>query len=168
MLTAHTQIRNRSITLNRQSGFSLLEILVAMIIIAIGVLGVAGLQASALKFAKSSDTRVMAVILGNDMMERIRSNHVGAKLGEYSSAYAMSSRTCNPLPTTTAATTAAEDTARWLSAVACALPAGKGKITITAGATDNDPSTAQIDLQWDESRLKGGSATQTYSARTLF
>lgn len=59
-----------------QSGTSLIEVLVSMLIIAIGVLGLAALQARAMNAEFESYQRSQAIILANDMVERIRMNRV--------------------------------------------------------------------------------------------
>lgn len=62
-----------------QNGFSLLEVLVAMIIIAVGLLGLAGLQARALEGEMESYQRAQALILLEDMANRINTNREAAQ-----------------------------------------------------------------------------------------
>jgi type IV pilus assembly protein PilV len=54
---------------------SLLEVMVALVILAVGALGIAGLQARALKGGESSLQRSQAVIAANYMLEQIRANN---------------------------------------------------------------------------------------------
>lgn len=56
----------------RQHGSGLIEVLVTLVILAFGLLGVAGLQASALRSTVESGSRGMAVRMANDMAERLR------------------------------------------------------------------------------------------------
>lgn len=58
----------------RQAGISLLEVLISIVIIAIGILGLAGLQARATNAEFESYQRSQAIILANDMVDRIRMN----------------------------------------------------------------------------------------------
>lgn len=58
----------------RPQGFSLIEVLISIIIVAIGLLGLAGLQAQAMNAEFESYQRVQAIMLVNDMVERIRMN----------------------------------------------------------------------------------------------
>ncbi|MAX55008.1 MAG: type IV pilus modification protein PilV [Alcanivoracaceae bacterium] len=57
-----------------QKGIGLVEILVALLILAIGVLGYAGLQLAALKGAEEANNRSQATLIGQDALERIESN----------------------------------------------------------------------------------------------
>lgn len=57
-----------------QSGFSLLEVILTMAILAVGLLGLAGLQARALNAEADSFSRAQAMMLANDMADRMNSN----------------------------------------------------------------------------------------------
>ena len=58
-------------------GFSLLELLVAMFVVAIGVLGLAGLQIASTQSTRSAMQRSHALLLADDIIERIRANPQG-------------------------------------------------------------------------------------------
>ncbi len=60
--------------IQKQGGFTLIEVLVAMLVIAIGVLGVAGLQYQALKYNHDAYLRSQINVLANDIIDRIRLN----------------------------------------------------------------------------------------------
>lgn len=64
MTTTHT----------RQKGVGMVEILVALLVLAIGVLGYAGLQLSALKSAETAHLRARATALARDALERMMVN----------------------------------------------------------------------------------------------
>ncbi len=59
---------------NRQRGFSLIEVLVSVLIVAVGILGVAGLQVVSLQQNRSALLRAEALQLGNDILDRMRAN----------------------------------------------------------------------------------------------
>lgn len=61
-----------------QQGFSLLESVIALVIVAVGLLGLAGLQAAATQAEFESYQRAQAIILMNDMVERINANRDSA------------------------------------------------------------------------------------------
>jgi len=58
----------------RQKGFSLIEVLVSVVIMSVGILGVAGLQVLSLQQNRSSLFRSEALMLGSDMLDRMRAN----------------------------------------------------------------------------------------------
>ena len=66
-----------------QAGFTLLEVLVALLVLSIGLLGLAALQTLSLKFNHQSYGRTQAVIRASDMLDRIRANPLGKKAGAY-------------------------------------------------------------------------------------
>lgn len=64
----------KQINLKNSSGFSLIEGLVVLVIMSIGMLGLAGLQVKGLKSNQNAYLRSQATIMANDMAERIRAN----------------------------------------------------------------------------------------------
>lgn len=71
----------------KQSGFSMIEVLVAIIIISIGVLGLVAMQGRTIQYTQDASQRNVAAMLTRDLMELIRSNRdaVLAASGELSS-----------------------------------------------------------------------------------
>ncbi len=59
---------------SRASGFSLIELLIAVLVMAVGILGVAGLQVVSLQQNRSALFRAEAIQLGNGLLDRIRAN----------------------------------------------------------------------------------------------
>lgn len=59
---------------NAHRGFSLIEVLVALLIMSIGLLGAAAIQLNALKYTDSSSMRTQASFIAYDMLDRIRAN----------------------------------------------------------------------------------------------
>jgi type IV pilus assembly protein PilV len=68
----------------KQKGVTLLEVLVSVLVLGIGLLGVAGLQTSSMRNTNSSYERTMAVILTDTLTELMRSNPTVARAGGYS------------------------------------------------------------------------------------
>jgi type IV pilus assembly protein PilV len=64
-------------------GFSMIELLVAMVVLAIGLLGMAGLQTAGLSNNQSAYFRSQASIAINDLIDRMRANTEGIKNGHY-------------------------------------------------------------------------------------
>lgn len=68
---------------SRQSGFTLLEVLVAIVIFSIGLMGIAGLQVKGMRFTHDSQLRAIAVAQAETMADRMRADPVGVRLGFY-------------------------------------------------------------------------------------
>ncbi|MEP4145679.1 MAG: type IV pilus modification protein PilV [Halioglobus sp.] len=69
----------RSSVSPRSGGFTLIEVLVTLLIIAIGLLGLAGLQITSLKNQMETYQRAQALLLVEDMVNRIRVNAIAAR-----------------------------------------------------------------------------------------
>lgn len=65
------------------NGFTLIEVLVTVLILSIGLLGLAGLQIKGLQFNQSAYLRSQATILAYDIIDRMRANHTAAVDGDY-------------------------------------------------------------------------------------
>jgi type IV pilus assembly protein PilV len=66
----------------RQKGFSLIEVLVSILVLALGVIGVAGMQLSALRTSQQSTFQTVAVQLASEMADRMRANNNKMKLAD--------------------------------------------------------------------------------------
>ncbi len=69
----------------RQDGFSMLEVLIAILVISFGLLGLAGLQAVGLKSNQTAYLRSIATQQAYDMADRMRANMTGVGAGSYNS-----------------------------------------------------------------------------------
>lgn len=69
---------------SRTDGFSLLEILIAIVVLSVGLLGLVGLQSSALQMNSSATSRSIATDYANAMIDKVHTNNPGAKAGNYS------------------------------------------------------------------------------------
>ena len=66
-------------------GFTLLEVLIAIVVLSFGLLGLAGLQAVGIKNTTDANVRTLAIQQAYDIADRIRANTVGATAGAYDS-----------------------------------------------------------------------------------
>lgn len=102
------------------TGFSLLEVLIALLILAVGLLGMASLMLHSMKSNQSSYQRTQASLLAYDMAERLRLNPTIATAGNSyvigSTASPGSAVTC-PSGTCTAAQSSAVDVYEWSKAI---------------------------------------------------
>jgi type IV pilus assembly protein PilV len=123
-----------------QAGAGMIEVLVAIIILSIGLLGLAGLQTAGLKSNQGASFRSTASIMAYSILDSMRANRVAAGAGGYNHSFS---------ETETETKVAVEipvDIETWLEELALRLPAGNGAIDIGA---DNK---VIITIQWDDSR----------------
>jgi len=85
MMTAPNPTISSVPAISRQRGMTLLEILIAVSILSIGLLGLAHLQLFGLESTDDSYRRSMASYVASDLSDRMRANRQGAKDGEYDS-----------------------------------------------------------------------------------
>jgi type IV pilus assembly protein PilV len=141
---------------NRSRGFSLMEILVTVIVMSIGLLGLAGLQLSSLKYNHSAYQRSQAAFMANDIIDRMRANRAIARAGNYDIAIGAvapaAPGNCNGsvADTCTPADMATYDVSDWKQRLATIFPGGDGSIGRVAGA--GDQILATVIIQWDDSR----------------
>ena len=110
-------------------GFTLIEVLVALLIFAIGMLGLAGLQLRAHQSSNYAQTRTIATLKASGLVERMRVNVTGVAAGNYSYDYGSdgdpavvsgceveSGGTCSPQDRATS------DIAEWIQELGTVLP----------------------------------------------
>ena len=84
-MSAPDALRNRASARARNRGFSMLEVLISMLIIQVGLLGLVGTQVVAQRAESEAYQRAQAVILLNDMVERINANRYSASCFAFTS-----------------------------------------------------------------------------------
>jgi type IV pilus assembly protein PilV len=152
----------------RQAGFTLLEILVSLLVIAVGVLGTAGLQALALKMNQGGSLRSEAVVIGMDFVERVEANNAATITGKYAPGTLPTSYT-NDCAAVYCSTDdlATYDLVQFQTRLQNELP--NATVAITVAGTG--PYTYTVQINWVEriSKGKGTSAsggTVTSGAQT--
>ena len=131
-----------------QQGFTLLEVLVAVVVLSIGLLGLAGLQASGLAQNNNAYQRTQATLLAYDMLDRMRANFDGVRLGYYNDVSAGSATDPNCiLSGCTVQQIATYDNASWGDSLSTTLPSGFG--TVSGSGLG---STFTITVMWDQDR----------------
>jgi len=134
-------------SLRPQAGFTLLEVLVSMLIIAVGLLGMAGLQIQSLKQGQSAYYRSVATQLAYDLADRMRGNMAGVLANEYNrtgigSDYGTAVPDCNTTTGCNAAALARNDAYEWQQMVANLLPGGQGIVCLDSTPDDGvSPAT---------------------------
>lgn len=152
------------------AGASLIEVLVAMVILAIGLLGMVGLQTTSLRNTQDAYLRTQATLFAEDMAERMRANPQGVASGGYTAASGALSSACLSVPGCSANAMAQHDLAEWQDALAFALPSGAGRVctdstpddgTVTAPACDGSGELMAVKVWWDGDR--DGTANQRFA-----
>mgnify|MGYP001815002980 CR=1 FL=1 len=151
----------------RQQGMTLLEVLIALLVLSIGLLGMAGLQATSIRNNQSAYMRSQASILAYDAIDRMRANRDAADAGSYALALDDTPGTpaanCNT-SSCTPAQLAAFDLYEWTQTLANELPPVPlgngcdgngdcyGSITrLTVGGR----TIFRVIVQWDDTRGVG-------------
>ncbi len=136
--------------IRKQSGSSLVEVMVALFVLAIGLLGVLAMQSKSMQYNQSAHVYSQAVYLANDIAERIRTNVDPA--ADYSAAIPTAAPTNCQANACDAAALAAWDTYSWNQNIKNYLPAGAGTIEPIVFDGRN---FLNIQVSFDDSRAEG-------------
>ena len=161
-----------------QRGSTMIEVLVAILILALGMMGMLGLFINSLKIGSGSMYRNSATQHAYMMADIIRSNFVN--LPSYFSPTASATSSC--FTSTGCSTTLMPNTEYqlWQTQLSSLLPAGQGKVCRDATANTraqsptstflacDDAATSQIVVKvcWDESRIRASNAGVSNAATT--
>ncbi|MEM7083577.1 MAG: type IV pilus modification protein PilV [Pseudomonadota bacterium] len=143
-------------------GFSLIEVLVALVVLSVGMLGVLTLQVKGLQFSQSARISTNAILAASDMADRIRANPNGglSYVAGLGGAGDQPQPQCADLPnapmpantTCTTAELAAFDIWLWKEAIAsdAGLPGGEGSIEVLLPAGAVATTTYTVTLNYTE------------------
>lgn len=139
----------------KKNGFSLVEVLVAMVVLSVGLLGLAGMMASTVRNNHSAYHRSQATWLAYDVIDRIRANREAAlaPANNFNIALGTSSSTSTGI--------VGGEINAWKGRLAAALPAGDGSVAVV-------PATRRVTVvvRWNDSRGTGGSDVQQFVVET--
>lgn len=146
-----------SLPLHRQRGIALIESLVAIVVAALGILGILGVQMRTLTDTQTTVRRAQAIRLIEDLGERMKAHPNSLmSLSSYASAWTNPS-TPAPTPSTNCATTpcngtelTAYDIAEWIRAVQRTLPLGDASIFVAPGDDTANPRQLGVMIRWRE------------------
>ncbi|MDH3452259.1 MAG: type IV pilus modification protein PilV [Gammaproteobacteria bacterium] len=147
-----------------QTGFTMIEVLVTVMVMAFGLLAFAFLQAQGMSFNQSAYTRTQATIAAYDIIDRMRANPQAALTGAYNATAAPTSYTdCDASGADCdTAELAAFDVGRWYEQLDREL-GGTGTITWDGA------NTYTLDVQWTERETRdsdGDASTEDFLARS--
>lgn len=141
--------------MNKQRGFGLVEVLIALVVISVGLLGIASLQAASISRAHISNVQSLAAIQAQNIVARMLANpealppnsayaeyETTSAKAEAAAATSCDSVVCKP------AEMAQYDLHQWGRRLKDILPQGDGKV-----ACDSDPLRCTVTIKWQEKRM---------------
>lgn len=130
------------LSLSRQHGVSLIEVLVAVLIFSVGMIGLAGLLVMATRANHGGYVRTQVTYLAHNMANRMSANPIGVWNGDYNVDYPASSATvvscaggCTP------AVLAQHDSGLWSRQLKTFLPNPKATISCSTNGLSYNPIT---------------------------
>jgi type IV pilus assembly protein PilV len=137
-----------------QRGFSLLEVLVAIVVFSIGVLGLALLQLKGAQFTKESGSRTAAISQARSLAEAMRANPAGAKPTSGASDYlydgttAYTAADCAATDVSSPDLIAKRDLACWVTSLKRVLPAPAAGTKMATVVADDTLGTLTVTVSW--------------------
>jgi type IV pilus assembly protein PilV len=128
----------------RSGGVTLIEILVAILILSFGLLGSAGLQMAGLRAALGANQRTTATLLAYDAADRMRANIAAVNAGNYHNYTPMQTTNCMQTVGCGPVQMAQHDMYEWGQAIADQLPSGIGIVCRDSSPDDGTSNTSQI------------------------
>lgn len=114
---------------SRVRGVGLIEVMVALVVLSIGLLGVANLQLSGLRMTQEAYFHSQAAVLAQDIIDRMRANSAAVDSGAYlRNSFANEEQAPRCAPAVLDGSVADQDLALWTQRLACELPAGDGTV----------------------------------------
>lgn len=124
-----------------QRGASLLEVMIAVLVLAVGMLGMAALQAVTLKNSGSAAERSNAVIQSYAILDMMRANREAARAGEYDQGWLCEAPA--------GGARIGNDLGRWITQMQATMG------TSACGRIDCEADTCEVGVRWDDSRGTG-------------
>ncbi len=140
-------MQNSVVIQRGQSGTTLLEVLITVVLVSVGLLGLAGLQLATVQNTNSAGERFEATTLAQDVLERMRANRLQALNGDYN---------LDMGDAPAAAGLVATDLDEWMAALQT-LPQGDGAITVDAAGL------VTIAIQWTDASDDNAADTRDMS-----
>lgn len=146
-------IRRWSSAAVTQRGASLLEVLIAVLVLAVGVLGAVSLQVNALRYNASAAHNTQASFLAYDILDRMRAN------ADNLASYAINiTSTC--ASGNSGSSILAVDRQDFAHAINCLLPGGYGSVVING-------NRATVTVGWSEERIVAGGGNTEFTVSSM-
>jgi type IV pilus assembly protein PilV len=156
-----TEPNCRAASGKHESGFTIVEVLISLVVLSVGLLGIAKLVLFSAHANDSAYLRSQATELAYEVLDSMRANPTAAKAGNYNTlltdAPVNPGFSCLASPCPIASNVALYDIYQWKSRLAAptgALPSGQGSVTLSATV----PATVTITVQWDDSAAQSALA----------
>ena len=154
-----------------QGGFTLLEVMVAVVILSVGLLGMALLQSTSLRAAQTTNERSQATMLVAEMMDMVRANRRQANqygLIRENQFFGNGRDGFCAVGAAAPAQRWAVDRNEWVCAVRRAIPDARGRVTVTGavvpvGGGAATPATIEVRLEWCDPRAGAMSGTPEFA-----
>lgn len=127
-------MQHMHININKSNGFSMIEVLISVLVLSIGLLGLAGLQTIGLKNNHHAYMRSQATLLAMEIIEDMRANRNNALAGDYDTSFGT---------THTGTTIEQADLATWKNNLDTLLPSGDGAVSVNG-------TTFTVQIRWLE------------------
>lgn len=127
------------------AGIALIEVLVAVLILAVGLLGMAAMQGLSSQMTNAAEQRTQAVLLSSDIMDRIRANRNNR--AQYDNLQVNFEDTdCEPgFEPDNNAVVSENDIAEWTNLVVCLLPESSATVDV-----DNATGEVDVTIDWEK------------------
>jgi type IV pilus assembly protein PilV len=165
----HTQPPDTSVTHARQAGVSLIEVLVSVFVLAFGILGIAAMQAGALRNNQGAFEQSAAVFLAHSMLDAMRASMRPDAHGRLvvRQGYETGGFICQDSQIS-GTDLVANDLRRWLKNIDDNLNGGAGDGNACGQIVCDgvDPNLCTASVRWNNSRSLGGEAAQVVATRS--
>jgi type IV pilus assembly protein PilV len=140
-----------------QRGVGLIEVMVAVLVVSVGFLGIAALQAMSLQVNNSASARSMATIASYSILDALRADIASARSGSYNTTVK-----ADACPDAAGSLAKAQ-----LNAWCQQLGASLGIAASTTGKVDCNGGECTITITYDDSRSKIGSNAQSIATKAI-
>lgn len=138
--------------IRHNSGFTLIEILVSLVVMSLGMLGIMAMQMNNLQINQLATDRTQATIAAIDIIDRMRANPTVALANGYDI-------TLDADTPPASATIESQDLNEWRTTLSNWLPEGTGSV-------DVEGNVVVVTIQWSESRTRSGDQTHQFTIET--
>jgi type IV pilus assembly protein PilV len=133
--------------ISRQRGVSLIEVLVAVLIFSVGLIGMAALLLMSTRSNQAAYVRTQVAFLANNMADRMRANPAGVWNNDYNVSFPnTATQACDSTTVCTPAMVANHDIQVWNSQLSTFLPNPLAKISCSSATAGFTPSSDQMSM----------------------